>query len=359
MVSTTVQKMSVILCSVRGACLAPQATFGRQRTLGAFSQWKQRSHLTYGHDRPRSRSTVAGEGKSGHIKEGPNESILFLESRVLAPPYWRMQIDADIGEDVFPLKLRLLLSLPFFTDPDKSLQRLLDQVHHQRTMPAVDPMAISRKALPDFLPIQITKVLPRLKEGGAYVKFTHDPTVSPLEIETTLQKFLKEQPIKPWFSPLRRVRSFLVHGRPWLEDLHRFPNPKLMVEFISTTTGFEASALSEEMLYSLFRKYGKLVDIVPQPVGSKDLPRYAILSFSSIRHAITAKNCMHGYTVLEPEAGEKAGTVLKIAYMQRMKAHIIRDWIFSHPRIVIPILAALLATVTVAIFDPYVRPGEL
>ncbi|KAL8704037.1 MAG: hypothetical protein Q9225_008101, partial [Loekoesia sp. 1 TL-2023] len=65
-----------------------------------------------------------------------------------------------------------------------------------------------------------------------------------------------------------------------------------------------------------------------------------------------AKNCMHGFILPESEGGGKNGTVLKMVYEQRAKAHFLRDWIFNHPRIVIPVVAALLASVTVAVFDP-------
>jgi len=61
---------------------------------------------------------------------------------------------------------------------------------------------------------------------------------------------------------------------------------------------------------------------------------------------------MHGYTVSETEGGGKLGTVLRLSYERKQKAHWIRDWLFSHPRIVIPILAAIIAGITVAVFDP-------
>ena len=35
------------------------------------------------------------------------------------------------------------------------------------------------------LPIKITEVIPRIKDGGAFVKFTHEGEASPAEIEGT------------------------------------------------------------------------------------------------------------------------------------------------------------------------------
>lgn len=132
----------------------------------------------------------------------------------------------------------------------------------------------------------------------------------------------------------------------------RFPSAQLKVEFEPASPEGHAAELLQETLYSLFRRYGKLVDIIPQPPDSKILPKYATLNFLTVRHAIMAKNCMHGYKVPASEGGGEAGTVLKIAYQRKEKARWYRDWLFNHPRIVLPLLAALLGTLAVAIFDP-------
>jgi len=64
------------------------------------------------------------------------------------------------------------------------------------------------------------------------------------------------------------------------------------------------------------------------------------------------QNCMHGYTVDEEHGGGKLGTVLRLTYEQRQKTRWIWDWLSNHPRIVIPLLAALVAGITVTVFDP-------
>ena len=217
---------------------------------------------------------------------------------------------------------------------------------------ATDPKSIVERAIPPILPIKVTEVLPRLNEGGAFVKFTHEPEVKATEIEATLKDFLKANPIKPWFNPWRRIRAFLCLGRPWIEDLYRIPSSRLRVEFLPTEPGGEAAELSQETLYSLFRKYGKITDIIPQPSDSKVLPKFAYVNFRLIRQATMAKNCLHGFKVPEPIGGGKLGTVLRLSYEQKIKAHWIRDWLLNHPRVVIPALAALVATFTVAVFDP-------
>lgn len=220
------------------------------------------------------------------------------------------------------------------------------------TAPA-DPVSLTELALPKSLPINILEILPRLKEGGAYVKFSHDDGVRASEVEKSLKQYLRDNPINPWFNPFQRVRASLVYGRPWVEDLCRFPSSRLKVEFVSTSPGQQASELSQEDLYSLFRKYGQLVEIESQPAESKVAPRYAYLNFTRIRHAIMAKNCLHGYVIPGKEGKADVGTLLKIGCERKAKTHWIRDWFMNHPRIVIPAVFALLAAFSVAVFNPY------
>jgi hypothetical protein len=158
--------------------------------------------------------------------------------------------------------------------------------------------------------------------------------------------------MKPWFNPFRRIRTSLVVGKPWLEDLHRFPSSLVKVEFVPPSPGLEAAELSQETLYSLFRKYGKIAEISSQASDSKLLPRFAHVDFAQTRHSIMARNCLHGLKISEEAGGGKTGTVLRLSYAPKMRAHFFRDWIVNHPRVVIPAVAALLATFTVAVFDP-------
>lgn len=213
-------------------------------------------------------------------------------------------------------------------------------------------MSIIKRALPESLPLHVTEVMPRVREGGAFVKFTHDANVSTAELENTIKAYMTEQPINPWFNPFRRVRAFLVQGKPWIEDLYRVPSSRIKVEFLPTSPEASAAELTQETLFTLFRRYGKLIEITPQPSDSKVVPRYAFIDFTRVRFATMAKNCMHGFVLVEEAGGGKSGTVLKLSYERKMKAHWIREWITGHPRIVIPILVALLTAASVAVFDP-------
>jgi hypothetical protein len=51
----------------------------------------------------------------------------------------------------------------------------------------LDPIRLVKTAIPEDLPIRVTEILPRLKDGGAYVKFKYDAQMDPAEIEGKLR----------------------------------------------------------------------------------------------------------------------------------------------------------------------------
>ncbi|KAI9683753.1 MAG: mitochondrial escape protein 2 [Bathelium mastoideum] len=229
---------------------------------------------------------------------------------------------------------------------NKVLQRL-----QSRELTA-SPTAILENAFKEAPPFKVNEVLPRVGEGGVFVKFTRSENDSFGEIERRVKTYLQEHPIRPPWWPFLRVDANLVHGRPWVEDLFRRPSLRLKVEFLPAKPGVEAAELSQEQLYSVFRPYGKLLDIIPQPPDSKILPKFAYLDFNAAKLAIMAKNCLHGFIVSEAMGGGPGGTVLRLTYERKTKDHWIKDWIFNHPRIVVPVIAAIVAGITVAVFDP-------
>ncbi|KAI1262374.1 RNA12 protein-domain-containing protein [Xylariaceae sp. FL1019] len=276
-------------------------------------------------------STEAGDRKSGHIDAASNESILWFDR-------------------LYPLKLSGLLRLPWL-NPESNISELTKRFE-KSSMGIMNPMNLVKRALKPDLPIEVTEIVPRIKDGGAFVKFTHPAGISPREIEEAVTKELTSHPVKPIFSPFRAVQAGLVKGMPWLEDLHRFPKTRLRVEFVPPNPGEEAVELSQESLYSLFRRYGKIAEITSQPWDSKVVPKFAYVDFSFIRDAIMARNCLHGFVVSEELGGGKLGTKFRISYEKRANPHKVWDWLTNHPRIVIPALVALLTGVTVVVFDP-------
>ncbi|ORX33380.1 RNA12 protein-domain-containing protein [Kockovaella imperatae] len=152
-------------------------------------------------------------------------------------------------------------------------------------------------------------------------------------------------------------RVWLVKGRQWTEDMHRFPSPHLRVEF-------EGPDVSQEMLYVLFRPYGRLKDIVPPSPAAAGSLRAATVTFGHLSPSTTAINCLHGYSTPTNTAdfiaritgdtapGSIALSRLRIYYESQRKAHAIRDFLNSHPRIVLPALAFLIGTLSYTLFDP-------
>ncbi|KAK7752365.1 mitochondrial escape protein 2 [Diatrype stigma] len=277
-------------------------------------------------------ATAASSDQEGHIDAAANESILWLDN-------------------LFPLKLSGLLRAPW-RDPEKDIAGLMKRFENS-SLGALDPINMVKRALPDDkIPVKVTEIIPRLKDGGAFVKFSHPSNIPAKEVEEKVATLLRERPIKPIFSPFRGVQAGLVQGIPWLEDLHRYPYGRVRIEFVPKNPGEEAVELSQETLYSLFRRYGKIAEIQSQPWDSKVLPKFAYVDFGFVRDAIMARNCLHGFVVPEELGGGKLGTKLRMSYEQRAKQHRIWEWISSHPRIVIPVLVALLTGLTVIVFDP-------
>ncbi|OGM41969.1 putative RNA12 protein [Aspergillus bombycis] len=268
--------------------------------------------------------------ETGHIDLKENEGLLFINN-------------------IFPQKLQWILEGPLRASRsyEEALKRI-DRPH----LAASDPLRIICRVFPQDLEVEIKEVVPRFREGGAFVKYTRNEGVKDTDIETAVKDHLEKHPIRPWFNPFQQVKVAPVLGRPWVEDLYRIPSPRLRVEFLPGSANDLVNDPTTESLYSLFRSYGKLRDIERQPSDSKILPRYAYVEFARPKFAVTAKNCMHGFTIPEQEGGAKSGTRLKINYERKIKLSMIKDWILSHPRIVIPAVAALIAAITVTVFDP-------
>lgn len=47
----------------------------------------------------------------------------------------------------------------------------------------MDPINLVKRAIPKSVPMKVTEIVPRLKDGGAFVKFSHPPEITAREIE--------------------------------------------------------------------------------------------------------------------------------------------------------------------------------
>ncbi|RAL10746.1 putative RNA12 protein [Aspergillus homomorphus CBS 101889] len=277
-----------------------------------------------------STSSLITHVETGHIEVKDNEGLIFVNN-------------------IFPSRLQWLLQGPL--SGSRSYEEVLKRINRPH-LAASDPLHIIRRVFPQELDIDIWEIVPRFREGGAFVKYNRKDGLRDLDIVTAIQSHLKDHPIRPWFNPFQEVNVAHVHGRPWIEDLYRIPTPRLRVEFLPASADGAAGEPTTEALYSVFRRYGKLRDIERQPSDSKVTPRYAFIVFSRASNAVMAKNCVHGFTIPEQEGGGKSGTRVKIKYEANIKLSMIKDWLLNHPRIVIPVIAALIAAITVTVFDP-------
>lgn len=92
----------------------------------------------------------------------------------------------------------------------------------------------------------------------------------------------------------------------------------------------------------------------PTPVPAGAL-RSSIISFDRVKFAVRAQNCLHGFVI----PGNGANTRLSIAYEQKLKGHVVRDWLSSHPKIVLPMLAFFLGTLTYTVCACFVLLSSL
>lgn len=145
--------------------------------------------------------------------------------------------------------------------------------------------------------------------------------------------------------------------------MNRFPSPILRV-------AFEGPDLREETLYELLRvctslspapqtyshllqPYGRMQDISqPAPPTVAGGLRFSTVTFNRLRSAAIAHNSVHGLAVQPPTSSAK--TILRTTYQAPVQAHVVRDYITSHPRIFLPVLFFLLGTLTYTVSASYI-----
>lgn len=215
----------------------------------------------------------------------------------------------------------------------------------------------------------IESIIPRPKDGAVFVKYSTRLKIPETEfdvedgkgnlqtIETLIQQNINETAYGWFFTthPNRRTKVFAVRSRetggPWLEDMNRYPSRILRVEFDGGRRG--PDNLGQEALYAIFRKYGDVVDIKPQPFDSLERPRYAIVKFRNLDGATAARNCLDGLVVdeLHEVRGPEKGVRLSIRYESPRRFKFIHDIFTNHANYAIPALLVLGVTVSIATFD--------
>ncbi|KAJ1907043.1 mitochondrial escape protein 2 [Tieghemiomyces parasiticus] len=210
---------------------------------------------------------------------------------------------------------------------------------------------IRNSLIPNDLPcgLEISSTTPRLKEGGLLARFRYRPDSPEItqahidvnelnaKLDGKIQEHLTARIARNWFN-LQKTRSFRVRGHPFSEDMiNWYPSSRLRVEFYGPD-------VSIERLYREFRPFGRIYDITIQAPTVKDMPRYAVIQYTRIRSAASARNCLHGVILDDTE--------IRLAYERVMRKKYILDWLTSHPRLVLPLLAGAFIAVVYAVFDP-------
>ncbi|KAK0559235.1 mitochondrial escape protein 2 [Tilletia horrida] len=192
---------------------------------------------------------------------------------------------------------------------------------------------------------RLVDVQERLKDGGAFGVFQYrlkedhfagtseERDSALLDIEDHLQKSIKHIST-PWASFLGKPAVHVVRGKPWMEDLNRFPASRIKVVLEGGS-----GEIGEEQLWETLRPYGKINWL------EKSKPNEFVASFSGIRGATIARNCVYGFQLSNQAR-------MKINYERVIRARIAWDWFTNHPRIVIPILAVLAGALANLFFDP-------
>ncbi|KAJ1023023.1 hypothetical protein NDA13_005071 [Ustilago tritici] len=177
----------------------------------------------------------------------------------------------------------------------------------------------------------------RMKDGGAFVTFSYreDPNEKSEESLNTIEMRLKSG-VRRVFNPLLFFLGtpgvHVVRGKPFREDMNIFPATRIFVKL-------EGGDASGEQLWQTLRPYGRIVSI------TKEKPSEALVTFSRIRGATSARNCAHG---LELPNGAR----FVITFRSMLRSKQAWDWFSSHPRLVFPLVAFLIGGISYMVFDP-------
>lgn len=68
-------------------------------------------------------------------------------------------------------------------ESDQDLSELLRRFDNS-SLGVIDPIRLIKTAIPADMKLKVTEIMPRLKDGGAFVKVQHDASIPATEIES-------------------------------------------------------------------------------------------------------------------------------------------------------------------------------
>ncbi|KAI7833375.1 RNA12 protein-domain-containing protein [Kickxella alabastrina] len=201
--------------------------------------------------------------------------------------------------------------------------------------------------IPTQLPHQfaVSDIEPHSRDGGSIVYFTYVAPETQEDAKRLGTELVSAVDMhlgaggggRNWFD-LSPIRSLPVKGVPFSEDIVRMlPSKRIKIEFVGPD-------LTVEQIFQEFRQFGRILDIEMQPPSNKDTPRWAVVHFTKLRSATSARNCVHGDIV--------GATKLLLSYVRERHENFIVQWVKDHQKFMIPLAAAALIAAIYAVFDP-------
>ncbi|KAF8350904.1 RNA12 protein-domain-containing protein [Amanita rubescens] len=195
---------------------------------------------------------------------------------------------------------------------------------------------------------RVLSLEPRHKDGGVFVRFQYledDSNQALDDILTQTRHVISEYNGFPsWMGGRQGGNAWLVKGTPWKEDMDRFASSMLKVTF-------EGPDVHEQSLFQTFRPFGRIRDIASPGVVPSGVPRTSTIIYDRLKSAVIARNVIYGFED-HFDSPSMPRTRLYTEYQKPIQVHIIRNWISSHPKIVMPLVVFLLGALTYTIFDP-------
>ncbi|GMM39905.1 Yme2 protein [Hanseniaspora uvarum] len=173
---------------------------------------------------------------------------------------------------------------------------------------------------------EMTDFISMRRDGGAFAKFLVPYPYTVADINLKIQKLVQDSQKGFVF---KRVTCFPTKGTPLVEDMQRLPSRNLILS--------HEGKLPEQDVYSLFRRYGQIVEI---SCGDKT----TLVQFKNLYSAVCAKNCVNGFTLNNIN--------LIIKFDKNTSHHLVRNFYVNHTRLAIPLSLALLSILALLIFDP-------